>query len=120
MNISMARSAALAGAIAGGALCATLVCQPAQADYYAFGNTQNYVCSPARTNGCAELTLGEGSTQIKLFTNGAQGWISTNTLNIGGPDSINTSYLAGYTEGSLINDYFSFNLKTVSSSVKVT
>ncbi len=65
-------------------------------------------------------TLVEGSTQTKLFTNGDQGWVSTNTLNIGGPGSINTSYLAGYTSNSFFNDYFAFNLKDVSSSFKVT
>jgi hypothetical protein len=121
MSMFMARSAALAGAIAGGVLCQALVSQPAHADYYAFGNTQNYVCSAARTGGCAELTLGTGSTQFKLFTDGYQGWIgSPYGVNIGGPVSINTSYLAGYTSESFKNDYFAFNVGSVSPRVKIT
>jgi hypothetical protein len=120
MSMSIARSAALAGVIAGGVLCQTLISQPAHADYYAFGSTQHPVCGAAQTAGCAELSLSEGSAQINLFTDGDQGWISTNTLNIGGPGSINTSYLVGYTHNSSFNDYFAFNLKAVSSNVTIT
>jgi hypothetical protein len=79
-----ARAAALASAIVGVVLCEALVCQPAQADYYAFGNTQGHVVT---------LDLLDGPTLVTSVTTlGVQGWISTRLASIGGQNSTNTNY----------------------------
>lgn len=87
MVILTARSGALAGGIAVAALFGALTCRPAQADYYAFGNTL--------TPGYAVLDLDVNSTWFPLTTQGVQGWISTGQYGVGGAYGANTSYTAG-------------------------
>ena len=84
------------------ALCGALTCGPAQADYYAFGNTL--------TAGYAVLDLDVNGTWYALTTQGVQGWISTGQYGVGGAYGANTSYTAGLYNGDLFNDYFGFNL----------
>jgi hypothetical protein len=114
----MARSGALASAFVGVALCEALVCQPVSAlscqqplgaHYYAFGCTQSHVVT---------LDLLEGSTWVPMTTDGVQGWISTRSFGIGGPNSPNTNYGAGYSNGNFYDNYFGFNLDDV--KVRVT
>jgi hypothetical protein len=114
MVMFAARSVALAGAIVGVVLCQALVCQPARAQsslYYAFGNTQGHVVT---------LDLLEGSTWVSIGTDGFQGSISTRSpgISIGGPNSTNTDYAVGDSNGVFYDDYFGFNLDDV--KVKVT
>jgi hypothetical protein len=111
MNSVTARSIALAGAIAVGALSEALVCQPARADYYAFANTQDV--------GYAVLSLTVDNRSVAINA-GRLGWISSNSaLNargiLGAPD-----YLVGFYNGASYNDYFVFNLPRLSSTAKVT
>jgi PEP-CTERM motif-containing protein len=110
MNLVMARSVAFACAVAGGALSA--FSQPARADDYAFAETQD--------SGYATLSLLVGKTWINISTEGFQGWVSTNSFNIGGPIGANTNYMAGVYDHASYNDYFGFNLSALGSKAKVT
>lgn len=112
MNLVVARSIAVAGAIAVGALSEALVCQAARADYYAFANTQDL--------GYATLSLTAGNRTIDINTNGFQGWVSNNSFNIGGPFGANTNYMAGVYNNASYNDYFGFNLSALGSTTTVT
>jgi hypothetical protein len=108
MVIFSARSAALAGVLAAGVLCEALTCEPARAEYFAFGNTLN--------SGNAVLELDVGGTWVELTTLGVQGWISNGAFGTGGPIGTNTSYTVGAdTSGNLYNDYFGFNLAALGS-----
>jgi len=98
----MARSATLAGAILAGVLGVALICEPARADYYAFGDTL--------TSGYAILELDVGGTWVDLTTNGVQGWISDGQYGVGGAYGDNTSYTVGFSDGDYFNNYFGFNL----------
>jgi hypothetical protein len=113
-----ARTIAFAAAVAVGVLCETLICQPAQAQSVAFGNTSS-----------ATLTLYDGSTMVAiLHTGGFQGWIANSDSlvppNLGGTgiscSSCNTSYVAGSLNGALLADYFVFNTAAVSPTLTVT
>jgi PEP-CTERM motif len=97
----MARPAALAGVLAAGVVCQALICEPARADYYAFGNTL--------TAGYAVLDLDVNGTWEALTTLGVQGWISTGQYGTGGGFGTNTSYTVGFYNGDYFNNYFGFN-----------
>lgn len=97
----MARPAALAGVLAAGALCQALICEPARADYYAFGSTL--------TAGYAVLDLDVNGTWEALTTLGVQGWISTGQYGTGGGYGTNTSYTVGFYNGDYFNNFFGFN-----------
>lgn len=113
MDVVKGRLIALPGVIAA-ALCGALSCGPAHADSstdaYAFGGTglpQDY----------AQLVLQEGSQTVTLSDGGFQGWVSSNTFNFTGPDPVNTSYMAGVYAGSTHNNFFVFNLASVTRPV---
>jgi hypothetical protein len=110
--------AALMGATAIGALSSVLVCQPARADYYAFGNSQDFGASA--DYGYATLSLLVGKTWININTDGFQGWISTNSYDIGGPTGANSNYIVGVYNDSSYNDYFGFNLSGLHSTAAIT
>ena len=110
--------AALRGAIAVGALSAVLVCQPARADYYAFANSQDFGASA--DYGYATLSLLVGESWIDINTGGFQGWISTNSYNIGGPTGVNSNYIVGVYDNTSYNDYFGFYLSDLHLTVPVT
>jgi hypothetical protein len=109
MVMVVARSAALAGAVATAILCVAPIDNPARADSYAFGSTQ----SPSHY---ATLTLEEGSQSVNLSTNGIQGWISASCCSNAGAGH-NTSHLAGVYGGSSRNNFFVFNTVGVKSTV---
>jgi hypothetical protein len=121
MVMFVARSAALASAIVGVVLCEALVCQPAEADYYAFGNTQGHIVTLDLLNGSS---LVSAVTTVDVTTAGVQGWmqgwISTHSAGIGGPNSTNTNYGAGVSNNNSYNDYFGFNLDVVNPNVIFT
>ena len=110
--------AARTGAIVVGALSAVLVCQPARADYYAFANSQDFGASA--DYGCATLSLLVGKTWIDINTGGFQGWISTNSYNIGGPAGVNSNYIAGAYDNTSYNDYFGFYLSDLHATAPIT
>lgn len=110
--------AALADAIAVGALSAVSVCQPTRADYYAFGNSQDFSASDDYRY--ATLSLLVRHTWININTGGLQGWISTNSPNIGGPVGYNTNYIVGVYNNTSYNDYFGFDLSELHSTVTIT
>src|SRR5579863_7754354 len=99
---SVVSATSLVGALAAGVLCDALICEPARADYYAFGST--------RTSGNAVLELDVDGTWENLTTLGVQGWISGGDHGTGGPYGTNPSYTAGFYQGNYYNDYFGFNL----------
>ena len=109
MNVIKGRSAALAGAVAVAVLSGALVCEPARADVYAFGNTE----SPGDY---ATLTLQEGSGSVSLSTDGFQGWVGNDSFNFAGPGG-NTNYLVGVSNGASHNYFFAFNIADVTSTV---
>jgi PEP-CTERM motif len=122
MNLVMARLIALAVALAGAALSEAFVCQPARADYEAFGNTQAQTFGASADYGYATLSLLVGKTWININTEGFQGWISNsnNSLNIGGPNGANTNYMVGVFNDASYNDYFGFNLSGLGPTATVT
>ena len=114
----MARSVAVAGAIAVGVLCEAVMCKPAQAQAYAFGNTQS-LTDPSEYY--ATLDLYDGTTLVATLSTSSplapyafQGFISDSDTSVipsvGGPYGNNTSYTAGAYNGALQVDYFGFNL----------
>jgi hypothetical protein len=114
MDVVNTRSMTHSAIIAAGILCAALTCGPARAvtpiNAYAFGDTelpQDY----------AELVLQEGSQSVTVSDRGFQGWVSGDTFNFTSPDPVNTSYLAGVYGGSAHNNFFVFNLASVSQPV---
>jgi PEP-CTERM motif len=119
MDMVNGRSIALPGVIAAAILCGTLACGPACAassttasstDAYAFGGTyfpQDY----------AKLVLQVGGKTITLSDGGFQGWVSNEAFNFTSPDPVNTSYMAGVYNGSARNNFFVFNLASVSGTV---
>jgi hypothetical protein len=118
----MARSLAVAGAMAVGVLCEAV---PAQADVYAFGNTQKSAFTAAEDYGYATLDLYDGTTLVAaLSTGGFQGWISNSDSSVltpnGGPSGTNTSYSSGAYGGTLLADYFGFNLGTSKTPATLT
>ena len=109
MYLVVARSIALAGAVALGSLGGALVSEPARADYYAFANTQHL--------GYATLRLTVGGNTINISTGGFQGWYSTTSVfHIPG----NSNYVVGYYNNAAYNDYFGFNLSTLSPTAQVS
>jgi hypothetical protein len=109
MVMVVARSVALAGAVAAAILCVAPIDGPARANSYAFGNTH----SPSDY---ATLTLEEGSQSVNLSSSGIQGWISAGCCSNAGVGH-NTSYLAGVYGGSSRNNFFVFNVAGVKSTV---
>ena len=97
---------ALAFFAGSGALCGALVCEPAYADYYAFGNTQGKFATLA-LNG-ANCSPGSSAPNC-LSTNGVQGWVETGSFNPAGPAS-NTNYIAGLFNGSFHDNFFGFGV----------
>ena len=93
MDVIDGRSAALAGVVAVAVLSGTLVCEPARADIYAFGNTE-------RSSDYATLT-----DPVSLSADGFQGQVGNNSFNSAAPNG-NRSYLVGaYSSASHSNLY---------------
>jgi len=109
MDVINGRSAALAGAIAVAVLSGALVCEPARADTYAFGNTES-------ASDYATLTLQEGSESVSLSTDGFQGWVGNDSFNFAGPNG-NTNYLVGVYNRTSHNNFFAFDIAGVKSTV---
>ncbi len=82
MDVIDGRSAALAGVVAVAVLSGTLVCEPARADIYAFGNTE-------RSSDYATLT-----DPVSLSADGFQGQVGSDSFNSAAPNG-NRSYLVG-------------------------
>jgi hypothetical protein len=118
MVIFRARSVALAGAIAVGALCEASISAPAQAQTFvgAFGNTAGFEPELELYNGETLVATVSTSSALGIF----QGFIS-NTLSVlpsyGGPNGTNTSYAAGSYSGMVLVDYLGFNLASLPSTV---
>ena len=121
----MARSVAVAGAVAVGVLSQAVISEPAQAQAYAFGNTQS-LTDPSEYY--ATLDLYDGTTLVATLSTSSpltpyafQGFISDSDTSVipsvGGPYGTNTSYTAGAYNGALQVDYFGFNLAAVPSTV---
>jgi hypothetical protein len=128
MNLSRARSIALAGAVAVFALSEAWGCGSAQA-----GPAASCQLAPGASGafafGCtgssadyAALTLQVGQKTITLSSEGFQGWVSNSSfnINIGGPIGANTNYMVGVYNGTSYNDYFGFDLSSLGSTAKVT
>jgi hypothetical protein len=115
-----ARLAALAGAIAVGVLCEALVCKPAQAGVVAFEGTQS-TSNPTLYYATLDLYNSSGALVAMVSTDKFQGWVSNSTSPVippnGGPSGYNTAYTAGSYGGSLLVDYFGFNLANVSTNI---
>jgi PEP-CTERM motif len=111
MAMGIARSTALAGAVAAALLCLSLFCELARADSadFAFGSTESL-------DDYATVTLQEGNKPVSPSTNGFQGRITNNSFNFAGPDR-NTDYLAGVYNGSSYRDFFAFNTAGANSTV---
>ena len=114
------RSAALAGAIALGVLCEALVCKPAQAGVIAFGGTYS-PSEPTLYYATLDLYNSAGVLIEAVSTDKFQGWVSNSdsstTPPSGGSSGYNTAYTAGSYGGSLLVDYFGFNLTDVPATV---
>ena len=109
MNLVGARSIALAGAVAVGALSEALVCEPARADYYAFARTEHL--------SDATLRLTVGDTTVNINTGGFQGWFSTTSVfHIPG----NSNYMVGEYNNTSYNDYFGFDLSSLPATATVS
>jgi PEP-CTERM motif-containing protein len=125
MNLVMARSIALAGAVAlsgawmGGSAQAvpapSCALAPGASGAFAFG------CTGSSAD-YATLTLQVGGKTVVLSTNGFQGWVSDSSfnINIGGPIGANTNYMVGVYNGVSYNDYFGFDLSRLGSTATVT
>jgi hypothetical protein len=124
MKLVVARSIALAGAVAAFALGEAWVCGSAQA-----GSASSCAVPPGASGafafGCtgssadyATLTLQVGGKTVTLSTDGFQGWVSNSSfnINIGGPVGANTNYMVGVYNGVSYNDYFGFDLSRLGSA----
>ena len=80
MDVIDGRSAALAGVVAVAVLSGTLVCEPARADIYAFGNTE-------RSSDYATLT-----DPVSLGADGFQGPIGNDSFNSAAPNGNRSAY----------------------------
>lgn len=115
-----ARSVALAGAFAVGALCEAFISAPAQAQTFvgAFGDTTDLDASLELfdSSGAMVATVST-DTSLGIF----QGFISNSDTSVvpssGGPGSTNTSYAVGSYAGSLLIDYFGFNMSGVTATI---
>ena len=119
MVIFRARSVALAGAIAVGALCEASISAPAQAQTFvgAFGNTAGFEPELELYNGETLVATVSTSSALGIF----QGFISNTDASVvpsvGGPNGTNTSYAAGSYSGMVLVDYLGFNLASLPSTV---
>jgi len=89
----------------GAALAVSLGSVPAFADYYAFGYS-GYDSQET-------LSLSTSSGPVALTTNGFQGWFSPVDTNTAGP-SDNTNYVTGISSGISYNDFFAFDVSSLS------
>jgi hypothetical protein len=116
MNMTMARSAAAAGVMAAGVVCAMLSCAPARAGSSCTLGTGDFAFACVLTDADLNLTLSDGAT-VEIPTD-LQGTVSPRGAATFGAPS--TAYLAGVYNGASYNNFFEFTLPSESPGVTVT